>query len=248
MVVHLHALCWNEADMLGFFFRHYDPWVDRYFIHDDGSTDGSIEILDRHPRVELRSFEHEFADSYVDSSRHFYEHAWRESRGQADWVVNTQVDEHLWFKGGADPRAKLAELAAAGVTAVPAIGFQMLSEEMPDPSEHLASTRTTGARFAQMDKLNLFDPNAIEDPNFSVGRHTASPTGTVRNPPNEELLLLHYKYVGYERVNRRHAELSPRLKERDREQGWGHRYHFDERELRADWDRFAAEAIDVRSV
>ena len=29
--------------MLAFFFRHYDPWVDRYVIYDDGSTDGSLE-------------------------------------------------------------------------------------------------------------------------------------------------------------------------------------------------------------
>ena len=29
MIVHLYTLCWNEAEMLPYFFRHYDPWVDR---------------------------------------------------------------------------------------------------------------------------------------------------------------------------------------------------------------------------
>ena len=39
-IVHLYTICWDEADMLGFFFRHYDSWVDRYVIYDDGSTEG----------------------------------------------------------------------------------------------------------------------------------------------------------------------------------------------------------------
>ena len=53
----LYTLCWNEADMLPFFFNHYDTWVDRYYIHDDGSTDGSLDILHAHPKVEVRRFE-----------------------------------------------------------------------------------------------------------------------------------------------------------------------------------------------
>jgi hypothetical protein len=54
-MIHLYTVCWDEADMLGFFFRHYDPWVDRYVIYDDGSTDGSLDILRANPRVEVGS-------------------------------------------------------------------------------------------------------------------------------------------------------------------------------------------------
>src|SRR4029450_5864723 len=43
--VHLYATCWNEIRLLGFFFRHYDPVVQRYVIFDDGSTDGSLDLL-----------------------------------------------------------------------------------------------------------------------------------------------------------------------------------------------------------
>ena len=56
MQVDLYALCWNDADMLPFFFRHYDPLVSRYFIFDDHSSDGSLDLMRAHPNVEVESF------------------------------------------------------------------------------------------------------------------------------------------------------------------------------------------------
>lgn len=55
--VHLYTVSWNEQAMLGYFFRHYDRFVDRYVFYDDGSDDGTRERLDAHPRVEVRRFE-----------------------------------------------------------------------------------------------------------------------------------------------------------------------------------------------
>ena len=100
-VVHLYTLCWDEADMLGFFFRHYDPFVDRYVIYDDGSTDGSREILSAHPKVELRDFPRTDPDSFVLSHRAMQNEAWKESRHRADWIVITAIDEHLHVPGRA---------------------------------------------------------------------------------------------------------------------------------------------------
>ena len=108
-MIHLYTVCWDEADMLGFFFRHYDPWVDRYVIYDDGSQDGSLDILRAHPKVELRRFERVDAESFVLSHTRMQEHSWKESRGRADWVVITAIDEHLWVRGR-DMRSYLREL------------------------------------------------------------------------------------------------------------------------------------------
>ena len=54
MRIDLYALCWNDADMLGFFFRHYDRFVQRYVVYDNASTDHSLEILHANPKVEVR--------------------------------------------------------------------------------------------------------------------------------------------------------------------------------------------------
>ena len=83
-VIHLYALCWNEERLLPFFFHHYDPIVTHYFIFDHDSTDRSRQIVTAHPRLSLGRFEVR-DDSYVSSARDFYNHAWKQSRGRADW-------------------------------------------------------------------------------------------------------------------------------------------------------------------
>ena len=37
MKIDLYFSCWNNEDILGFFFRHYDRFVRRYYVYDDGS-------------------------------------------------------------------------------------------------------------------------------------------------------------------------------------------------------------------
>lgn len=244
MRVHLYTLCWNEVDILPFFFRHYDDWVDRYVVHDDGSTDGSLEVLRAHPKVEIRSFDRVHPDSFVLSHQEFHNEVWKESRGAADWVVITALDEHLQANGSAN-RNYLAECARQGVTAIPAIGFQMISEDFPAPFERLAASRTLGAPWKQMNKLSIFHPDAVLATRYAAGRHSAKPIGDVRWPARDEMMLLHYKYMGFERTLQRHREEAVGLGATDRTNRWGHRYHWSAEQLRADWDSFRACAVDI---
>lgn len=239
--VHLYAACWNEIDMLGFFFRHYDPWVERYVIFDDGSTDGSVERLAEHPRVELRTLEREHPDSLVLSLRHLYDNAWKESRGAADWVVVVNLDEHLYH---ADMPGYLESCRGAGVTAVPGLGFQMVSDSVPEPPARLADAVRTGVPWEPMCKLALFDPDAVEEINYAVGRHRADPAGTVVYPARDEVLNLHFKCLGLDYVDGRHAEQRTRLRERDLTQRWGHRYLLGRDETAGWLDELRQAAID----
>lgn len=156
--VQLYTICWNDVAMLPFFFRHYDPWVDRYVMYDDGSTDGTLALLAAHPRVIVRRFDRVLADTLVGSATICQRTMWQESRGQDAWAVVTAIDEHLWHP---DMAGYLARCRAAGITAMPPLGWQMISETFPAEGEMLCDTRRMGAPYWMMNKLSIFDPDAI---------------------------------------------------------------------------------------
>jgi len=220
MMVHLHASCWNEERMLPLFFRYYDTFVDRYFIHDNGSDDQSLEILAQHPRVTILPLVLE-GDSLCESAFQKVNGLWKPSVGDADWVAVCNVDELFWHP---DLPWYLAQCRKRGITWIPSEGWEMVTEEFPDPDEHLPTTRREGVRFPQMDKPSFFNPQAITHSGFGMARHTAEPEGRVVVPERTEVQLLHYKHLGFEYTSARQAELGARLREKDKEKKWGFQY------------------------
>lgn len=243
MRIHLYSMCLNEVAVLPFFFRHYDPWVERYVIYDNGSQDGTLDMLANHPRVEVRRFPRSVPDSFVMSARILHNTMWKESRGNADWVIVTAIDEHLYH---AEFGAYLAHCKKMGVTAIPALGFQMASIEFPQPEELLCETRTFGTPHAGMSKLSLFNPDAVEETRYALGRHWALPVRQIKYPPEDQLLLLHYKNLGLPYLMRRNKMLSGALGARDKKRGWARYYDDAEASLRESFAVWGAQSVDIR--
>jgi len=242
--VHLYTVCWDEADMLGFFFRHYDPWVDRYVIYDDGSTDDSLSILADHPKVELRRFARSREGSFCLSHQALQDEAWKESRGAADWVVITAIDEHLHVPGRA-MADYLSEQTALGVTILPALGFDMNHPTMPENAGLLVERVTRGRARIAFNKLSIFNPDAVLETGFGAGRHKADPTGDLRLPSRNELALWHYKHLGFDRCAAREAKQALRLGPIDEAQGLAEHYRWSKAKLRAFWDQMERESTDL---
>lgn len=241
MEIHLYAMCWNEARILGFFFRHYAPLVQRFVIYDNGSTDETADMLRARPDVELRPFPKSHPDSFVHSVKTLHDQCWKESRGRADWVIIAAIDEHIHH-----PHLDeyLTRCKRRGITYIPALGYQMLTSDFPRPDEHLATTRTKGAPFATMSKLRIFDPDAIEETDFAIGGHGAAPRGRLRLPWRDELLLLHYKFLGIDYVRARSAVLLNEWREQEHVESAGDMYT--DRRVDKDWQQFADRLVDLR--
>lgn len=227
--------------MLPFFFRHYDPFVERYVIYDNHSTDASVEILRRHPRVTLKNYSVE-SDSFVDTARQLYDDIWKASRGQADWVIVCNIDEHFHHP---HLPGYLQRCREAGVTVIPAVGYEMISDTFPSENQTLSEAIPMGAPFHMLDKTEVFDPAAIEEINFTPGRHQCSPSGRVVYPETTELKLLHFKYLGFDYVKTRFAELKTGLRSFDIEKRMGTKYLWDEEQIKQRFNALKQNAVRV---
>ena len=229
--------------MLPFFFLHYDKLVERYVIYDDGSSDNSQEILRLNPKVELRPTpRYGNPGSRVASQLALLETCWKESRGIADWVIVTDIDEHLYHP---DMYRYLAQCRAQGVTIIPALGYQMLSHQFPEHKTLLCNSLSRGACDSLYSKLNIFSPNEIDATNYTPGRHTAAPTGRVVLPARDEVMLLHYRYLDFERVRKRYQVLATRHFKADIAMGWGSQYSWSSEQLREAWNFIASRLVDI---
>ena len=203
--------------MLPFFFMHYDPIVDIYYIADHGSTDKSRAILNDHPKVVLTEFLCS-ESSFVDSARIHYNECWKISRGKADWVIVCNIDEHFYHPNLTD---YLTKSRSDGITLIRPTGYNMVSDTFPTPERSLQSQIRIGKRDPFWDKPQLFNPNSIEDINFAASRHTAQPTGAAKKDTSGKIKLLHYKYMGQEYLFNRSLQLGSRMKPIDLMNGWG---------------------------
>jgi glycosyltransferase involved in cell wall biosynthesis len=244
MITHLYSICRDEEDMLPFLFRHYDSWVDRYVFYDDGSTDGTLDILNAHPKVEVRVFDRSHHGSLDLSKQTIFDSVWKECRGQADWVILIDVDEHLHV-----PNKSMQEYLQCctdqGVTIVPALGYQMVSDEFPQANELLSETRTNGAPFKWMSKTCLFNPDAVDEFNSSTGNHWCWPIGRLKLPARDELILSHYKMMGLDYSYKRSQYMKMRMGAQDIANGWGEHYLLTPDQLRNEWEGYNNRAVDL---
>lgn len=231
--------------MLDYFFRHYEAWVDRFYVYDDASDDGSWEYLAARRDVVLQRTPRSDPDSWVASARTLYDNDWKRSRGEADWVVVTNLDEHLHHP---NMRAYLEAALGDGITAIPAPGYQMLTETYPAADALLCRDHPWGAPDRAYSRLALFRPDQVQETRFSPGRHLAYAIGRLITPQRHEVVNLHYKYLGVTETYRRQQMQGKRLGPRDHANGWGTQYLWSEAVFNAYVDRLRQQCVDVSRI
>lgn len=222
MVVHLYTLCWNEATLLPYFLGHYDRFVDRIVIFDNGSTDDSVQLIERHPKVQGFSFDTagRFRDDVHLQIKNW---AWKTSRGVADFVIVCDMDEFLYHP---DITGTLASMCREGYTIARPAGFEMISDSLPRPGRMIHEEIRDGVYSEKYSKCILFDPNAIDEMGYLPGCHDCRPSGSVRLYDSDALKLLHYKRLGLDYVLGRVRMYRERLSDFNRRAGLGYEYDF----------------------
>lgn len=233
MILDLYTCLWNEAKLLPFFLAHYGPHCRRIVALDDGSTDGTLEILGAHPAVEIRRMPRE-RDSWVLANARWKNEAWKESQ-DADWVMHVTIDEIV----GPDLTAALERHKAAGTTVLRPRGFDMVSE-----GEDPAAT-DLGVFNPLYSKPCLFRPDRITGLSLSPGSHDATFAGEVVLVEPDDLILRHYRYLGREQTWARYKELDAKRRAGDKARQFGAQYGVARAEFDATFDSALKSAARV---
>ena len=154
----------------------------------------------------------------------------------------TDIDEHIHHAD--DLASYLRACKASGVTMVPALGYEMVAESFRATTSFSREALTMGAPWSAMSKLSIFSPDDIV---ATILRRASSaePTGNVVAPARDELLLLHYRHLDFERTLERHALARERQRPKDLAHHWGYQYSLDAGAVAQNWRLLCGRAIDI---
>jgi FkbM family methyltransferase len=206
----IHAMCFNEEDMLPLFVTYYQSLFGdkvHIHIHDNESTDGSRAVA-----LALGCAVHTFTTGGKFNELTLTERrssCWWPDEESSTWVLVCDVDEFLTIT---------PELLAscAAVPCVKANGIQMVGTD----SEHAwPTTITCGYPDNAYSKCVLFQRAAFQQVRFANGSHNAQfvPYGAASFSsdliaPRAEMVLYHFKYLSAQFA---YDKLHPRFCRRD---------------------------------
>jgi glycosyltransferase involved in cell wall biosynthesis len=241
MKIAVYSFCFNEKLILPYFFRHYQKYTHDITIFDNYSTDGSVEIIKQNQgKVIPYDSGNELRDDIIVTIKN---NCWKEKKGtDTDWVIIVDIDELLYHPNLIDFLAMAKEEKASLFVAR---GYSMISETLPTSKGQIYDEVNLGIIDDVYSKAVMFDPNSIEDINYSVGSHYFNPTGKSILLFDPALKLLHFHYLSLERHLAKVHERVLRLGVINRKYDWGNHYLKSDEQLEADFRNILEKAQKV---
>jgi hypothetical protein len=235
-VVHLYTLTYNEEKILPFFFQHYEKFVDKFFIYDNMSTDGTIELCKARKDTKVIPWDSKGKmDSFTLTEMR--NKIWKKSKGKADFVIVCDADEFLHFNSSHMTKTLFTAMKRKKFSVLKPLGYGMVAKNFPVfgvmPITELV---TRGIRTVMMDKCVVFNPNMIEDMNFGLGSHHCLPEGQVKvlKTKKDSVFhpqLLHYKSLGLDYALERKKLFKKRVPKKNVKMGISKHYFADDKQF-----------------
>lgn len=206
MRIIVFSVCYNQAEILPFWLRHYSAFADEISVFDERSNDGSRELLQANPKVIMREWPFNSGideTMFLDVAYEWYPR----SHPAFDWVIWADTDEFVYHP---DIRSSLAKADESGFNVIETEGFNMVNDGLPkDDGRQIWEICKRGVWAPVYSKPIVFKPNVTI--RWTRGKHHiehAESPGT-KSWLFSKIKLLHYRYLGYDytlKVNQRNYD------------------------------------------
>lgn len=231
--VWVYVICYNEEHFVKHFLYAYKD-AERIIVNDNMSTDRTRELLSQDPRVEIRDYD-SGGKIRDDMYLQFKNNAWKEARGQADWVIVVDFDEifnrAVLVDGEPVFDLDLSIPYERGFNIIRPYGYNMNSLDAPLGKDgHPFEYSKLGAYHVPQEKLCCFRPDELKEIRFKAGCHLADPldfndsTENIKIWISPDYKLLHYKFWNLALYLERMAEYQTRVSDINKEFGWAWHY------------------------
>lgn len=241
MKIAVYTLCYNEEFLLPYFFRHYQQFTDDITVYDNQSTDHSVELIQQYGgRIKTFESNNQIRDDILLTIKNS---CWKEKKDtDTDWVFIVDVDEFIYHP---NLLAFLETTKKEKVTILVPQGYTMISESLPKGNGQIYEEVDHGISDDSYSKAAIFDPDNIEEMNYSPGCHCINPVGNVVIMSDPELKLLHFTYLSLEWHLAKYRTRAARLSQSNIKRFWGNQYLKQETRLKSDFEKTLKKAQKV---
>jgi hypothetical protein len=200
----------DNADVIEANLRyHLAQGVDLVLVTDNGSRDGTVEILERYRGGGVAEIWHEHSADYDQSGwvTRMARHA--ATAHGADWVINNDADELWWPKEGDLKQVFAAIPGEYGLLVVPRTNFVARPDDRRHPFERM-TLRELRSRDARSGLLPKTAHRGVPDVYVGPGCHHAAAPGLNPVPDGDPIHVFHYSrrsFAQYEQRIRNAAEI-----------------------------------------
>lgn len=247
--IRLAVVCaiYNEAFLLGQFLNYYSRQVDKIFLIDNESTDGSPRFAARHPKVELSSYS---SGGQFDDAALYEAKVTQKNRclGKFDYVLIVDCDEFVVPKNGGSIKQAIAGLVPAGAYSTHGFNMWKQPQEAPyDSSVPLFKQRQWGVESPAYSKPIIVAPGFPGS--YCMGFHYFE---NLQDPRFKDMggaafYLLHYRGIEEEIFVKRCMGIASRISNRTISSGYSSQYHHKkESDFRVEFARESSHPHRVR--
>lgn len=175
------TLCKNEQDIIPFAIQYWRKVADKVIVYDNGSTDNSIELLSKEDFIEVRHFDSNGQNDFIQ--RDVKVNAFNEFKDIYDIIIITDLDEVFYFNDWNSVASEFVE-SDNNILSVPI--YSLCEDDKPQynddkPLHQLCckfykQKMNHAPRMENYSKHSIFNCKAIKGLSMTVGQHITNVT------------------------------------------------------------------------